>query len=276
MHNLNKTTSSATHDLDFAKYTDRIMDLVEAQTTMQASTKIKLSTYDHKELFMTQPLVLVSKAICPFVLRAKIALNEKQIPYESKHVDLSNKPDWFLSLSPTGKVPLLLVGNQVLFESQVINEYIEEVYPQPAMHPKDAIQRASHRAWIEFISATIVQNAQMLYAKNYVGYQRALDTLLVKLKRLNQSVNPSPYYGGKMFSLVDAAAAPLFVMLKTTGQHEEQVNLQKFKMLQRWHEAIADRPSVQQAIPNDYADALVAGFQRIGSYFGKLTQSVCV
>ena len=71
-------------------------------------------------------LTLVSFDLCPYVQRAAIALAEKGVPFERRAVDLANRPDWFKTLSPLGKVPLLLIGGEVLFESAVIVEYLEE------------------------------------------------------------------------------------------------------------------------------------------------------
>ena len=79
---------------------------------------------------MSAPLKLISHKLCPYVQRAVIALTEKGVPFERIDIDLANKPDWFLKISPLGKVPVLVVtgndGKEVaLFESNVICEYIE-------------------------------------------------------------------------------------------------------------------------------------------------------
>ena len=78
---------------------------------------------------MTQPkLTLISHHLCPYVQRAAIALNEKGVEFERKNIDLNNKPDWFLKLSPLGKVPILVVDDEtVLFESSVIAQYVNEI-----------------------------------------------------------------------------------------------------------------------------------------------------
>ena len=125
-------------------------------------------------------LTLVSHKLCPYVQRAVIALTEKGVPFTRLDVDLSNKPDWFLGVSPLGKTPVLLVhvpqkacpgldpgwepvlrsgtctnnGDVAIFESAVILEYLEETQPNP-LHPADPLARAEHRAWIEFGSATL-------------------------------------------------------------------------------------------------------------------------
>ena len=83
-------------------------------------------------------LELISHHLCPYVQRASIALDEKGVAFERTNVDLSAKPDWFRAISPLGKVPLLRVDGEVLFESAAICEYLDET-ATPALHPKDPL-----------------------------------------------------------------------------------------------------------------------------------------
>ena len=99
-------------------------------------------------------LTLISHKLCPYVQRAVIALTEKGVPFERIDIDLANKPEWFLKISPLGKTPVLLVGDTPIFESAVILEYLEDTQ-YPALHPADPLARAEHRAWIEFGSAIL-------------------------------------------------------------------------------------------------------------------------
>src|SRR5215470_4136993 len=106
---------------------------------------------------MAAPLKLISHKLCPYVQRAVIALSEKGVPFERIDIDLANKPDWFLKISPLGKVPVLTTeqGEVALFESNVICEYIEETQGGRRLHPEDPLARAQHRAWMEFGSAIL-------------------------------------------------------------------------------------------------------------------------
>ncbi len=108
---------------------------------------------------MAAALKLISHKLCPYVQRAVIALNEKGVPFERIDIDLANKPDWFLKISPLGKVPVLVVttdiGEVALFESNVICEYIEDTQAGAKLHPRDPLERAQHRAWMEFGSAIL-------------------------------------------------------------------------------------------------------------------------
>ena len=119
---------------------------------------------------------LISFKLCPFVQRSVIVLKEKKIPFEIEYIDLANKPDWFLKISPTGKVPVLEVDGKVLFESAVIMEYLDEVNP-PSLHPTDAFKKAQDRAWIEFSSNLLVLQYQLSHTKSAEDYAARLIAL---------------------------------------------------------------------------------------------------
>src|ERR1700736_6747851 len=114
---------------------------------------------------MPAPLKLISHKLCPYVQRAVIALTEKGVAFERVDIDLANKPEWFLSISPLGKTPVLQVGDTAIFESAVILEYLEETQ-QKLLHPADPLRRAEHRGWIEFGSAVLGDIAGFYAAKD--------------------------------------------------------------------------------------------------------------
>ena len=93
-------------------------------------------------------LELISNVLCPFVHRAAIMLHEKGVAFDRRNVDLKNKPDWFLAISPRGKVPLLVADGTVLFESAAICEFLDETHP-PHIVAEDPFRRAIERAWVE-------------------------------------------------------------------------------------------------------------------------------
>ncbi len=111
---------------------------------------------------MAAPLKLISHKLCPYVQRAVITLTEKGVAFERVDIDLANKPEWFLKISPLGKTPVLMVGEAAIFESAVILEYLEETEPKP-LHPADPLRRAEHRAWIEF-GSTVLNDIAGFYA----------------------------------------------------------------------------------------------------------------
>ena len=94
---------------------------------------------------MAAPLKLISHKLCPYVQRAVIALTEKGVAFERVDIDLANKPEWFLGISPLGKTPVLLVGDVPIFESAVILEYLEETQPKAAASRRSACARRAPR-----------------------------------------------------------------------------------------------------------------------------------
>ena len=95
---------------------------------------------------MASKYMLCSFKTCPWVQRAAIVLQAKQIAYDITHIDRNQRPDWFAAVSPHGKVPVLVIdGKDALFESNAIVEYLDEILP-PRLHPEDPILRARNRA----------------------------------------------------------------------------------------------------------------------------------
>lgn len=203
-------------------------------------------------------LTLISHHLCPFVQRVAIVLLEKGVPFQRINVDLREKPEWFLAISPTGKVPLLKIrhGNQdeaVLFESVAICEYLEEVYPQPALLPASVLTRAQIRAWIEFASATLSDAWGFLNASDDQTSHVKATALRAKLERFNTDMLDGPYFSGKSLSMVDAAMAPVFRyfdILNFSSSHPIFYGLNRVAV---WRRLLAQRASIQAAVADDYA-----------------------
>lgn len=199
--------------------------------------------------------VLVSFDLCPYVQRAAIVLLEKNVPFERVDVDLANKPDWFLKISPLGKVPLLQVGDEVLFESSVIAEYLEEVYA-PALHPADPLQKAKHRAWMEFGSAALGNIWVMETAKDQGAFDAAVAGLKEKLARVEAALGDGPFFAGEKFSVVDAVFAPAFRVFDTFDRIADFGVFNDLPKVQKWREALRRRPSVREAVVPDFGERL--------------------
>ncbi|MDQ0084371.1 glutathione S-transferase [Variovorax boronicumulans] len=158
-------------------------------------------------------LTLISHPLCPFVQRAAIVLLEKGVAFERVNVDLSAKPDWFLALSPTGKVPVLKVPqahaeDAALFESVVICEYLNETQGGSPMYPHDALTRARHRAWIEFATQTFAEGWQFLHARDSQVADAKRASFRERLAKLESEVTAGPYFAGAAFGMVDCWRRP--------------------------------------------------------------------
>lgn len=201
---------------------------------------------------------LVSFELCPYVQRAAIVLAEKGVPFQRIYVDLDNKPDSFRTLSPLGKVPLLKVDDgNVLFESVPIVEYLDESY-SPRLHPEDHLERARHRAWIEVGSSILADIWVVETTKDAEAYRVKMASIRQKFERVEVELRDGPYFSGGSFRIVDAVFAPVF---RYFDVFEELAPLELFKSLPRvtaWRAALHDRPSVRNAVVEDYADRLRA------------------
>lgn len=211
-------------------------------------------------------LHLISFDLCPFVQRSVITLLEKQVPFEVTYIDLADKPDWFLKISPFGKVPVLKVDDEhVIFESAVINEFVDEVTPG-SLHPADPVRKAHNRAWIEYASALIVDGYLLSMAPDEDRARSLAETVRERLRRFEGELAEGPFFNGAGFSLVDAATAPALQRLVWLEDIEPSLKLfADLPRVQRWRDALLERPSVRASTKPDIRDRFVDYLRGRGS-----------
>ncbi|PYC46324.1 glutathione S-transferase family protein [Litorivita pollutaquae] len=215
-----------------------------------------------------EKLKLVSHHLCPYVQRAAIALSEKGVPFDREWIDLADRPEWFKSASPLGKVPLLMISDDqvseptALFESAVIVEFLEDTEPNP-LHPSDPVERARHRAWIEFASSVLNGIGRLYNAPSNDVLDVETEKLRGMFTRLENDLEARSgsseltYFAGDRFSLVDAAFGPVFRYLDTFEKDADLHLLNdSHKRVLPWRNALAARPSVKDAIDERYPDRL--------------------
>lgn len=220
---------------------------------------------------MPDRLILVSHDLCPYVQRAAIALLEKGVPFERVTIDLSAKPDWFRAISPLGKVPLLRVrqpggGEAVLFESNVICEYIEETEAGPKLHSADPMARAQHRAWMEFGSAILSDLYGLETTRDPAAFESKRTAIAAKFARVEAALGDGPFFAGERFSLVDAVFAPIFRYFDLFDTLADLAIFATTAKLRAWRSALRARPSVQAAVGAGYSDLLLAFLKRHEAY----------
>jgi len=221
----------------------------------------------------TDKLTLISHTLCPYVQRAAIAMAEKHVDFTRIFIDLSDKPDWFKEISPLGKVPLLQVGDEVIFESAVILEYLEDTTEHP-LHPTNALERAGHRSMIEY-GSSILNIIAGLYS---AGDQQAFNAKVVELTQrfswLEGQLASKPFFAGDSFSLVDATYGPVFRYFDLFDQIGGFGILSGKPKISAWRKALAKRASVRNAVVAEYPELLRAFVKKRASYLsGLLEQS---
>jgi len=183
--------------------------------------------------------------------RVKIALHEKGLPYERVTLVLANKdqkrPE-FLKLNPYGKVPVINDGGQVLFESCIINEYLDEKYPDPPLMPKDPYLRGRGRVLVDYALNYIHEpywalRGEMLKpeaARNSAVLEDTRQSLRALLQYLEDALGDKPYFLGGL-SLCDIAILPRFLRMETYGA----LPARGLPRINAWLQRLKERPSVQ-------------------------------
>ena len=221
---------------------------------------------------MPQHLRLISHKLCPYVQRAVIVATEKNIPFERIDIDLTNKPEWFLALSPTGKVPLLEVEGDdarghVIFESAVIAEYLDEIGEGERLLASDPLERARERAWVEIGALALADIYRLYTAQDEAGFETERRQVQTKIDRLEKEI-AGVWFSGDKFGLVDAAFGPVFRYLDVFDWRLGRPLIERSPKVRAWSEALAQRPSVRAAVAEDYAERLIDFVVAKHSYLG--------
>lgn len=212
---------------------------------------------------------LISDALCPFVQRSVITMLEKGADFDIRFIDISQPPAWFLEISPLGKVPVLRVGDTSVFESAVINEYLDETI-EPVLHPRDPLTKALNRAWIEFASALLFDQYYLSIAADAASFERHQNDIAGKLDQLEQILQHQPFFNGKDFALVDAAFAPAFLRFELLEQRHPLACYEQRPKLAAWAKNLLARDSVRASVQADFATKMRAYIQRTAGYGAQL------
>jgi len=172
---------------------------------------------------------------CPYCARVRIALAEKGLEYEVVEVDLDDRPAWIYDKNPLGRVPVLEEGEYVLPESAVINEYLEERWPEPALWPADPAERALGRLLVHRFD----ELSRPYYAlrREEDGAAERLDEQLAGLAR---RLEEQPFLTGREFGLADIAYIPWILRARSNLG----VELDPYPAVWSWLERVSERPAV--------------------------------
>jgi len=179
-------------------------------------------------------LTLYDAARCPYCARARIALAEKGVGYETHEIDLSDRPAWIYAKNPSGRVPVLEEdGGLVLPESVVIMEYLEERFPEPALWPADPAERALGRLWLDRFDGRL--------GHEYYALRRGEPSRLdERLRDLDGALEAQPFLSGREYGLADIGYLPWILR----GRENLGVELEPYEALSAWLDRLSERPAV--------------------------------
>ena len=172
---------------------------------------------------------------CPYCARVRIVLAEKGIEYETVEIDLDDRPRWIYEKNPLGRVPILEEDTFVLAESAVIDEYLDERYPDPPLWPADAAERALGRMLVFRFD----ELSRPYYAlrRGDDGARERLDTALATLDLVLQE---RLFLSGREFGLADIAYVPWILR----ARDRMDVDIERFPALSEWVLSLAERPAI--------------------------------
>jgi glutathione S-transferase len=204
-----------------------------------------------------------------------IVLRAKDIPFEVTYIDLTDKPDWFLAISPHGKVPVLSVNDEPLFESNAIAEFLDET-EAPRLHPEDPIRRARNRAWTDFLTTFTGGLSGIYYTASPDDRDERIQVARQRLGKLEEALtergNEGPYFNGPDLSLVDAGYAPFLQRFLYVDQWLETNLLAEFPLVHAWAKALVGSDVVKGSVPENFYETFQAGMKRRGFYVGGMME----
>jgi glutathione S-transferase len=188
---------------------------------------------------------------CPYARRTRMVLHEKGIDFDVHEVDLSNKSEEFLAASPTGKVPVIVVDGDSIYESNVVNQYLDEVTDGPKLMPEDPKRRAHARIWMSFADTDFFPAVFVASVGRDRGFSEdriseAHEKLKTALGKLEERLKGREYLADE-FSLADVAHAGNFVRLRELEERGE-ASLETYPNVAAWMERLESRESYKAAM----------------------------
>lgn len=212
---------------------------------------------------------IVSFKICPFVQRVTALLEAKKVPYKLEYISLKDKPQWFLDLSPTGQVPLLVTETgKALFESDAIMEYLDETH-FPLESRISPEQRALDRAWSYQASKHyLVQCSAMRSADESTLAERS-EKLAKAFEKAESALAEGPFFKGESLSNVDIAWLPLLHRAAIITAHSYYDFLERFPKVKAWQTALLNTGLAAKSVAEDFEQTFTDFYLSDSTYLGK-------
>lgn len=199
-----------------------------------------------------------------------IILRAKQIEFDVTYINLRDKPDWFLEISPHGKVPVLVVEDRPLFESSAIAEFLDETVA-PRLHPADPIKRARNRAWTDFVPEFNRAVTKFTYGGSRKNIDEGLELVPARFGRLEEALEKEregegPYFNDNQICLVDAAYAPILMRFSLAEKFLQTGIMNNYPRLKAWSEALHENPHISQSLSPKFNEEFKANLKRRKTY----------
>ena len=203
-----------------------------------------------------------------------IVLRAKGIDFKITHITADDKPDWFLEISPHGKVPVLWVDDDILFESSAIAEFLDETVA-PRLHPEDPVKRARNRAWTDFTPDFAKAINGVNYAKSKDDQVTAMDSARKALARLEEALtqergNKGPFFNGEALCVVDAAYAPFLNRFSLVEEICKTGLLKEFPKLDAWRRAVEESDIIKGSVVPEFRELFEANLRKRQTYASTL------
>jgi RNA polymerase-associated protein len=189
-------------------------------------------------------MTLYSGTICPYSHRCRIVLFEKGMDFQVIDVDVFNKPEDLAVMNPYNKVPVLVERDLILYEANIINEYIDERFPHPQLMPADPVMRARARLFLHRFEQELFCHIEGLESGVAKNVEKARAAVRENLTQIAPVFTKQKYMLGDEFSMLDVAIAPLLWRLDHYG-----IQLDKEAApLMKYAERLFSRPAYSEAM----------------------------
>ncbi len=216
---------------------------------------------------------IVSFKICPFVQRVAALLEFKGAAYDIEYIDLSNKPQWFLDVSPNGQVPILVTDDgRVLFESDAIVEYLDEAVSEPLL-PTDLVEKAQQRAWSYLASKHYLVQYSAQRSSDAVELEQRADKLSTAFDKISTQLSNKPFINGEHMGMVDIAWLPILHRAAVIEEYSGYDFLADFPRAKKWQSAIIATGLPKRSVPTDFNDRFAGFYLSDSTYLGQLTKN---
>jgi glutathione S-transferase len=214
----------------------------------------------------SRDITIYSIAACPYAQRTRILLGIKNIDARLVELDLSRKrPDWFLAINPAGKVPAIVHDGRPLNESSVINEYLDETFPDPPVFPSDPYQKAFSRILIDYCNSSFTTNMYRLLMEQDIAKRPRIEAATNKdwiwLNEILTRLGPDQDFPFGRFGMAELTYAPFFERYALNEYFWGFVIPENLPQVERWRRAVLRHNAVKAtSLPPDHYIKLYADY----------------